>query len=132
MQDYTAAGLGAVAAAAVEQSLQLDLLYFTHQKSFKCDSDDPSYNKSLNGLFAANGHMVQSLPCWRASYALGHPKKKKKKKRKFKFDWKRSLSFGCPSQYATCSPAWRILYHVTVCYKGPIGKQNRRYKERSW
>ena len=80
MQDYTAAGLGAVAAAAVEQSLQLDLLYFTHQKSFKCDSDDPSYNKSLNGLFAANGHMVQSLPCWRASYALGHPKKKKKKK----------------------------------------------------
>ena len=26
------------------------------------------------GPFAADSHMVQNPPCWRASYALGHPK----------------------------------------------------------
>ena len=24
------------------------------------------------------------------------------------------------SQWTACSPAWRILYHVTASYKGPI------------
>ena len=103
MQDYTAAGLGAVAAAAVGQSLQPDLLYFRYQKPYKCESDDPSYNKSLNGLFAANGHVVQNPPCWRASYALGHPKQ-----RKFKFDWMKSLCFGYPS-------AELVLQHGGFC-----------------
>ena len=31
----------------------------------------------LNGPFAASGHMVQNPSCWRASYALGHPKQRK-------------------------------------------------------
>ena len=35
--------------------------------------------------------MVQYPQCWRASYALGHPKQ-----RTFKFDWMKSLCFGCP------------------------------------
>ena len=42
--------------------------------------------------FAASGNMVQNLPCWRASYALGHPKQ-----RRFKCDKMQSLCFGCPS-----------------------------------
>ena len=46
----------------------------------------------VDGPFVANGHMVQNPPCWRASYALGHPKQ-----RKFKFDWMKLLCFGCPS-----------------------------------
>ena len=45
----------------------------------------------MNGPFAVNGHMVQKIPCWRANYALGHPKQ-----RKFKFDLMKSLCFGCP------------------------------------
>ena len=47
---------------------------------------------SSNGPFAANGHMVQNPPCWRASYPLGHPKQ-----RKFKFVLMKSLCSGCPS-----------------------------------
>ena len=42
------------------------------------------------GPFAAAGHTVQSSPCWRASYALGHPKQ-----RKFKFNFMKSFYFGC-------------------------------------
>ena len=45
-----------------------------------------------NGPFAAGGHMVQNPPCWRASYALGHPKQ-----RKCKFVLMKSLCSGCPS-----------------------------------
>ena len=45
-----------------------------------------------NGPFAASGHMVQNPPCWRASYALGHPKQ-----RKCKFVLMKSLCSGCPS-----------------------------------
>ena len=45
-----------------------------------------------NGPFAASGHMVQTPPCWRASYPLGHPKQ-----RKFKFVLVKSLCSGCPS-----------------------------------
>ena len=48
--------------------------------------------------FAANSHMVQNPPCWRASYALGHPKQ-----RKFKFDWMKSLCFGCPQHGGYCT-----------------------------
>ena len=47
---------------------------------------------SQNGPFAANGREVQNPPCWRASYALGHPKQ-----RKFKFVLMKSLCSGCPS-----------------------------------
>ena len=36
--------------------------------------------------------MVQNPPCWRASYALGHPKQ-----RKCKFVLMKSLCSGCPS-----------------------------------
>ena len=69
----------------------------------------------INGPFTANGYMVQNMPCWRASYAQGHPKQ-----RKFKFNWMESLCFACPI-YAPCSPAaWRILYRVVVSCKGPI------------
>ena len=47
-----------------------------------------------NGPFAADGHMVQNLPYWRASYALGqHPKR------------------FSESQCATRLPARWILYH---------------------
>ena len=46
----------------------------------------------LNGPFAAGSHMVQNPPCWRASYALGHPKQ-----RKCKFVLMKSLCSGCPS-----------------------------------
>ena len=45
-----------------------------------------------NGPFAANCHIVQKTPCWRASYPLGRPKQ-----RKFKFDWMNFLCFGYPS-----------------------------------
>ena len=48
--------------------------------------------EAVNGPFAANGHMVQKAPCWRASFALGHPKQ-----RIFKFDWMNSLCLGRPS-----------------------------------
>ena len=50
------------------------------------------YNLDSNGPFAASGHMVQNPPCWRASYALGHPKQ-----RKCKFVLMKSLCSGCPS-----------------------------------
>ena len=53
------------------------------------------------GPLAANDHMVKNPKCWRASYALGHPKQS---------DFiKSNLSFGCPR-------AW-ILYHVNVAAK---------------
>ena len=39
-------------------------------------------------------HMVSNLPCWMASYAVGHPKQ-----RKVMLGWLKSLCFG----------AWRIL-----------------------
>ena len=44
---------------------------------------------TLNGPFAANGHMVQNPPYWRVSYA----------QRKFKFDWIKSFCFGRPYKY---------------------------------
>ena len=67
-----------------------------------------------NGPFnvAANGHMVQTPPCWRASYTRGHPKQQK-----FKFDWMKSLCFRCPR---ACYSAWWILCHVTISCKGSI------------
>ena len=34
----------------------------------------PPSDLSMNGPFAANGHLVQNPPCWNATYALGHPK----------------------------------------------------------
>ena len=51
-----------------------------------------SHSLINNGPFAASGHMVQNPPCWRASYALGHPKQ-----RKCKFVLMKSLCSGCPS-----------------------------------
>ena len=51
-----------------------------------------SIQNKFNGPFAASGHMVQNPPCWRASYALGHPKQ-----RKCKFILMKSLCSGCPS-----------------------------------
>ena len=68
----------------------------------------------INGPFATNGHMVQNPPCWRASYALGHPKQ-----RKFKLNSDEVALFWM-SQCVACSPAWWILYHVTASCKGPI------------
>ena len=47
---------------------------------------------TLNGPFAANGHMVQSPPCWRASYPLGHPKQSDLFQSNLNF-----VCFGCPS-----------------------------------
>ena len=51
----------------------------------------PIVSREGNGPFAANGHMLQNPPCWRASCALGHAKQ-----RKFKFDWMKALCFECP------------------------------------
>ena len=45
-----------------------------------------------NGPFAADGHMVQNPPCWRASYALGHPKQSDFIQLNLNF-----LCFACPS-----------------------------------
>ena len=51
----------------------------------------PLFN-SLNGPFAASGHMVQNPPCWRASCPLGHPEQSNFIKINLHF-----LCFGCPS-----------------------------------
>ena len=58
-----------------------------HDRAFRA-----TFIKRCNGPFAANGHMVQNPPCWRASYALGHPQQ-----RKCKFVLMKSLCSGCPS-----------------------------------
>ena len=71
-------------------------------------------NGPFAGPFAANGHMVQNPPCWRASNALGHAKQ-----RKFKLNSDEVALFWM-SQCVAYSPAWRILYHVTVSCKEPI------------
>ena len=64
-------------------------------------------------------HMVQSPLCWRASYALGHPKQ-----RKCKF-----VALFWMSQWTACSPAWRILYHVTASCKGSIQSKSMNSHE---
>ena len=51
------------------------------------------FDHILNGPFAASGYMVQNLPCWRASYVLGHPKQ-----RNCKFVLMKSLCSGCLSR----------------------------------
>ena len=65
-----------------------------------------------NGPFAASGHMVQNPPCWRASCPLSRTKRLHQDKFAFSLFWM--------SQCVACSPAWRILYHVTASCKGPI------------
>ena len=67
---------------------------------------------NTNRPFAASGHMVQNPPCWRASYALGHPKQ-----RKCKFALMKSLCSGCPSGQLA-------LQHGASC-KGPIVSGNQ-------
>ena len=57
-----------------------------------CEPHYESEAMCKNGPFAASGHMVQNPPCWRASYALGHPQQ-----RKCKFVLMKSLCSGCPS-----------------------------------
>ena len=42
-----------------------------------------------DGPFARSCHMVYNLPCWMASYALGHPKQ-----REVTLGWWKSLCFG--------------------------------------
>ena len=66
--------------------------------------------------------MVQNPPCWRASYALGHFKTKKMQ------IYLDEVALLWMSQWTACSPAWRILYHVTVSCKGPIGRALHRYR----
>ena len=63
----------------------------------------------MNGPFAASGHMVQNPPCWRASYALGHPQQ-----RKCKFVLMKSLCSGCPSGQLA-------LQHGGFCTIWPLG-----------
>ena len=65
-----------------------------------------------HGPFAANSKMIQNPPCWRASYALGHPKQ-----RKFKFDWMKSLCFGCPSLKLA-------LQHFGFCTMWPLAAKD--------
>ena len=59
---------------------------------------------SRNGPVATNGHMVQNLPRWIASYTLGHPKQ-----RKFMFDLMKSLCFGCSVHNLLFSMADSVL-----------------------
>ena len=67
-----------------------------------------------NGPFAASGHMVQNPPCWRASYALGHPKQ-----RKCKFGLMKSLCSGCPSgQLALQHGGFCTMWPLAA--KGPL------------
>ena len=67
-----------------------------------------------NGPFAASGHMVQNPPCWRASYALGHPKQ-----RKWKFVLIKSLCSGCPSgQLALQHGGFCTMWPLAA--KGPL------------
>ena len=49
--------------------LSTSLLYIKYRKKMITER-----RSRINGPFAANGHMVQNPPCWRASYALGHAK----------------------------------------------------------
>ena len=68
-----------------------------------------------NEPFAANGHMVQNPPYWRASCTL-EQSFQTKRLHQVKFEF----SLFWMSQCVACSPAWWILYHVTVSCKGPI------------
>lgn len=69
-------------------------------------------SKSLfydNGPFARSWQMVQGLPCWMASYALGHPKQ-----REVTLSWWKSLCFGgccilLPSSMADFVPCDGIM-----------------------
>ena len=73
-----------------------------------------------NRPFARNDHMAQNPPYWRASSLLfPHWDVKTKRPQSVKSD---CLLFICPSAaiIMTCPPAWRILYHVTVCCKRPM------------
>ena len=72
---------------------------FNDRRDFKlaavgllADKNYSHQDKFWNRLFAAGGHMVQNPPCWRASYALGHPQQ-----RRCKFVLMKSLCSGCPS-----------------------------------
>ena len=87
------------------------LLYYAPQlvgKTCAIFSTSDGSKTKTNGPFAASGHMVQNPPCWRASYALGHPKQ-----RKFKFVLMKSLCSGCPSGQLA-------LQHGGFCIMWPV------------
>ena len=73
-----------------------------------------------DGPFAANGHMVQKAPRWRASCALGHAKTKRLHPVTLE------VSLFWISQCVACSPGKWILYHVTVSCKRPIRNRRRQ------
>ena len=84
-----------------------------HLEPVQCEHSLSS-RKCRNAPFAANGHMVQNPPCWNASYALRDIQNKENSNLT---GWNEVALFWM-SQCATCSPAWRFLYHVTVSCKG--------------
>ena len=69
--------------------------------------------------------MAQNPPCWRASYARGHPKQ-----RKCKFVLMKSLCSGCPSgQLALQHGGFCTMWPLAA--KGPFIVDWRRYQKDS-
>ena len=76
----------------------------------------------VNGRFARSCQMVQNLPCWMASYALGHPKQ-----REVTLGWWKSLCFGgccilLPSRMADFVPCVGIMQKAHSNISRPILK----------
>ena len=79
-----------------------------------------------NGPFAASGHMVQNPPCWRASYALGHPQQ-----RNCKFVLMKSLCSGCPSGQLALQHG-RFCTMWPLAAKGPFNRSCQLLSISSW